>query len=71
MDAITILHVSDMQFGRNHRFGRLGLGGGRRALRHAAPAGLCDLDLVKICDGRIALKPEPRGRSPATSPSGG
>lgn len=25
--AITILHVSDMQFGRNHRFGRLGLGG--------------------------------------------
>lgn len=25
--TITILHVSDMQFGRNHRFGRLGLGG--------------------------------------------
>lgn len=25
--AVTILHVSDMQFGRNHRFGRLGLGG--------------------------------------------
>lgn len=25
--TITILHVSDMQFGHNHRFGRLGLGG--------------------------------------------
>lgn len=25
--TVTILHVSDMQFGRNHRFGRLGLGG--------------------------------------------
>jgi 3',5'-cyclic AMP phosphodiesterase CpdA len=24
-DAITLLHVSDVQFGRNHRFGRLGL----------------------------------------------
>ncbi len=25
--SITILHLSDMQFGRHHRFGRLGLGG--------------------------------------------
>src|SRR5712692_426549 len=24
-DSITLLHVSDMQFGRNHRFGNLGL----------------------------------------------
>jgi len=23
--AITVLHISDLQFGRNHRFGRLGL----------------------------------------------
>ena len=23
--AVTILHLSDLQFGRNHRFGRLGL----------------------------------------------
>ncbi len=25
-DSITILHVSDMQFGRNHRFGNLAAG---------------------------------------------
>jgi 3',5'-cyclic AMP phosphodiesterase CpdA len=24
VDSITLLHVSDMQFGRNHRFGQLG-----------------------------------------------
>jgi 3',5'-cyclic AMP phosphodiesterase CpdA len=26
-DSITLLHVSDMQFGRYHRFGRLGITG--------------------------------------------
>ena len=26
-DCVTLLHLSDMQFGRNHRFGRLGLPG--------------------------------------------
>jgi len=25
--TVTILHVSDLQFGIQHRFGRLGLGG--------------------------------------------
>ena len=26
-DSVTLLQLSDMQFGRNHRFGRLGLPG--------------------------------------------
>lgn len=26
-DSVTLLHISDLQFGRNHRFGRLGLPG--------------------------------------------
>lgn len=39
--SITILHVSDMQFGRNHRFGRLALGGADEAF---------DTLLQRLCD---------------------
>ena len=52
---ITILHISDPQFGRNHRFGRLGL---------PAPDDQFDSliqrladDLAALRDGEYALRP--------------
>jgi 3',5'-cyclic AMP phosphodiesterase CpdA len=44
---ITILHVSDMQFGRNHRFGRLGL---------PAPDDAFDSLLARLRDDLLLLK---------------
>lgn len=53
--TITILHVSDMQFGRNHRFGRLGLGGADEKFDTLVKRLTDDLDKLRDDQG---LKPD-------------
>jgi WD40 repeat protein/3',5'-cyclic AMP phosphodiesterase CpdA len=49
--AVTLLHVSDMQFGRNHRFGRLGL---------PAPDDAFDSLFARLRDDLLLLKSDHR-----------
>jgi WD40 repeat protein/3',5'-cyclic AMP phosphodiesterase CpdA len=49
-DSVTLLHVSDMQFGRNHRFGRLGA---------LDPDASFDTLLQRLTDDLEVLKKEP------------
>ena len=55
-DSVTLLHISDMQFGRNHRFGRLGLPG-TDAEFDTLLQRLTD-DLASLRDGEHLLQPD-------------
>src|SRR2546425_11962630 len=54
--SVTLLHVSDMQFGRNHRFGRLGLPGADADFDTLLRR-LTD-DLASLRDGEHQLQPD-------------
>ena len=49
--TVTILHVSDMQFGRHHRFGHLGLGGADEKFDTLLKRLTDDLDLLRKDEG--------------------
>src|SRR5262245_45276346 len=49
--TVTILHVSDMQFGKHHRFGRLGLGGADEPFDTLLKRLTDDLDTLRKDEG--------------------
>jgi hypothetical protein len=56
--TVTILHVSDMQFGVQHRFGRLGLGGADEPFDTLLRRLTDDLDLLRkegLASDHVAL----------------
>jgi len=59
--AITLLHLSDLQFGKNHLFGRTDL---------PAPDGWYDSLFVRLKDDLESLKQKPHELNPICGPLG-